>query len=84
MKIDWKSTRTTRTSVAWSRETQVDLQQDLAVNFVGVLKGDVNGSWKPLDAAGRPMADGTFAALSHAYFEDLARLTGAPIDQWGG
>ncbi|MEY4681460.1 MAG: hypothetical protein RLZZ276_3109, partial [Pseudomonadota bacterium] len=75
---------TTRTSVAWSRETQVDLQQDLAVNFVGVLKGDVNGSWKPLDAAGRPMADGSFAALSHAYFEDLARLTGAPIDQWGG
>ena len=31
-----------------------------AVNFVGILKGDIDHSWRPLDELGRPITDGTF------------------------
>jgi hypothetical protein len=42
--------------------------------MVGILKGDVNGSWAaPADAV----------ELAPAYFEDLAALVGVPENYWG-
>jgi hypothetical protein len=49
------------------------------LNLVGVLKGDVNGSWAaPAGSTDLDVTDPT-------YFERLALLLGQPNqDQWGG
>jgi hypothetical protein len=44
------------------------------VNFVGVLRGDVNGSWS---------AGAGSQALPQEYFLGLAQSLGVPVDLWG-
>lgn len=62
-----------RNSVDWSLVGSEHAKSDASVKLVGVLAGDVNGSW-------------TSSALSEvldtAYFEDLVLSTTASTDQW--
>jgi hypothetical protein len=45
------------------------------MDFVAVLKGDVDGSWTPPGA--------TFQTLDQPYFAALAQAMGAPVELWG-
>jgi hypothetical protein len=67
-----------RASAAWDRAIPVPAQGG-TVNLVGVLKGDVNGSWAaPAGSTDLDVTDPT-------YFQRLAQLLGQPSqDQWGG
>ncbi len=49
-------------------------------NVVGILMGDVNGSWAPLDGNGVALTSYGTQAVSG--FSTLAQSVGAPIDQW--
>jgi hypothetical protein len=68
----------TRTSAMWDRAITADPAGG-ALNLVGVLKGDVNGSWAaPTGSTDLDLTDPT-------YFQRLAELVGVPNqDQWGG
>ena len=49
------------------------------MNLVGVLKGDVNGSWVA------PAGSQDLDVIDPTYFQRLAELIGVPNqDQWGG
>jgi hypothetical protein len=67
-----------RTSATWDRTMTADPASG-AVNLVGILKGDVNGSWvAPTGSTDLDVTDPT-------YFQRLAELVGVPNqDQWGG
>jgi hypothetical protein len=67
-----------RTSATWDRTITADPASG-AVNLVGILKGDVNGSWvAPTGSTDLDVTDPT-------YFQRLAQLIGVPSqDQWGG
>lgn len=67
----------TRQSAAWDHAISVGLSQDQTTNLVGVLKGDVNGSWAA------PAGSTNLDVIDPGYFQNLATLTGAPVDQWG-
>ena len=67
----------TRQDAAWGRDITVGLGEDKTVNMVGVLKGDVNGSWTA------PAGSADLGTIDPSYFQNLATLTGAPVDQWG-
>jgi hypothetical protein len=45
--------------------------------LVGVLKGDVDGSWAP------PTGSQDLDLIDPTYFQDLAALIGVPVEQWG-
>jgi hypothetical protein len=64
----------TRTAAAWDRAIGASPQDTADVNLVGILKGDVNGSWTPPADA---------IELGPAYFQDLASLMGVPENYWG-
>jgi Ca2+-binding RTX toxin-like protein len=66
-----------RTSASWDRTIAVDPQASTELNLVGILKGDVNGSWAA--PAGTPDLDIT----NTTYFQDLASLIGVPENYWG-
>jgi hypothetical protein len=66
----------TRSNAAWDAQIKVSLPADAKTNLVGVLKGDVNGSWTLAGAS-------TLEATNPTYFKDLAQLIGVPADQWG-
>jgi hypothetical protein len=74
----------TRSAVP-NAELPVSLQIGGAVtqNLVGVLTGDVNGSWRPLDANGNALAEGTYQALPDSYFLNRSSTLGVPLDLWG-
>jgi Ca2+-binding RTX toxin-like protein len=65
----------TSTTVTYAKPPfTVDPATGQAVNYVGILKGDVNGSWKA----------GTGAqTLDTSYFEALAERLGVPAAIWG-
>jgi hypothetical protein len=65
----------TRTNAAWSRAIEAQAPGD--VSLVGVLKGDVNGSWTAPTGA-KDLDD-----LKPGYFADLSQRIGAPMDQFG-
>jgi hypothetical protein len=65
----------TRTNAAWSRA--IETQAPGEVNLVGVLKGDVNGSWTA------PAGAQDLDVLQSGYFADLSQRIGAPLDQFG-
>jgi len=68
-----QSLNISRTQVAYEQVLHVDVQGQTRVNLVGVLTGDVNGSWSaPADAP----------VLPKSYFEELATTLGAPLAQW--
>jgi hypothetical protein len=63
----------TRNSVDWSLVGNEHAKTDASIKLVGVLAGDVNGSWTNSELA---------QVLDTAYFEDLALSTGVSADQW--
>lgn len=72
----------TRTAVPTNLPTSVDLQSDKTANLVGVLTGDVNGSWVPLDANGNALS--TYPKEPDSYFTDVSKANAnVPIDLWG-
>jgi len=62
-----------RNSVDWSLVDNEHAKTDAAINLVGVLAGDVNGSWS---------SSGLGSVLDAAYFEDLALSTAVATEQW--
>ncbi len=72
----------TKTSVPTGFASTVDLQANSTRNLVGVLTGDVNGSWVPLDGSGNPLA--SFPKEPDTYFTDVSKANAnVPIDLWG-
>jgi hypothetical protein len=65
----------TRTNATWDRNINATAPGE--VNLVGVLKGDVNGSWTA------PAGAQDLDMLEPGYFADLAQRIGAPMDQFG-
>jgi hypothetical protein len=65
----------TRTAATWDRSINATAPGE--VNLVGVLKGDVNGSWTA------PAGAQDLDVLEPGYFADLAQRIGAPLDQFG-
>jgi hypothetical protein len=65
----------TRTAATWDRSINATAPGE--VNLVGVLKGDVNGSWTA------PTGAQDLDVLEPGYFADLAQRIGAPLDQFG-
>ncbi len=68
----------TNLSAGWSNGS-VDLQANLTHNFVGVLRGDVNGSWTPPSGSTSTDLDVT----QPTYFTTLGTQLGVPTDVWG-
>jgi len=66
----------TRNAASWDTSINLALPSAASTNLVGVLKGDVNGSWTLPGAT-------TIEATNPTYFKDLAQLIGVPADQWG-
>ena len=66
----------TRNAASWDSSINLALPSAASTNLVGVLKGDVNGSWTLPGAA-------TIESTNPTYFKDLAQLIGVPADQWG-
>ncbi|NRP56743.1 MULTISPECIES: dockerin type I domain-containing protein [unclassified Marinobacterium] len=62
-----------RNSVDWSLVDNEHVKTDAAINLVGVLAGDVNGSWS---------SSGLGSVVDAAYFEDLALSTAVSTEQW--
>jgi hypothetical protein len=67
----------TRAASSWNRTIEVDVDFDTTLNLVGILKGDVNGSWSA------PAGSTDLDVLDPNYFVELAALLGVPTDQWG-
>ena len=67
----------TRTSAAWDHTLGVQLAADATVNLVGVLRGDVNGSW----SGGPDVVD--LDMTQPTYFNALATQLQVPTDIWG-
>ena len=67
----------TRTSTFWVKTITAFLEDSKEVNLVGVLKGDVNGSWLA------PEGSQDLDVIDPVYFQNLSTLIGAPLDQWG-
>jgi len=73
----------TRTNTTWDRAVTLDASATPAVNLVGVIKGDVNGSWQA------PAGSIDLDTLDPNYFTNLATRLGmmngaTPVtDQWG-
>ena len=64
-----------RTNVDWNREVGIPAPSG-RLNLVGILQGDVDGSWRP------PAGSVDLDALAPNYFTELSRLLGVPESQW--
>lgn len=73
----------TRTNVPSPQPIVVDVSQGVRQDLVGLVSGDVNGSWRPLDANGNALADGSYPAVADAYLIGQATALGVPTDLWG-
>jgi hypothetical protein len=67
----------TRSSTAWDPAVNVQLAQDTTLNYVGVLKGDVNGSWAA------PAGSTDLDTTRPDYFQLLGAQLGVPTDVFG-
>jgi hypothetical protein len=67
----------TKTNAAWDAGLGVGLHSDATVNLVGVLKGDVNGSWTA------PTGSTDLDVTNPTYFQLLGTQLGVPTDVWG-
>ena len=71
----------TRSAAQWDRAIDIDDALDASanaqINLVGVLKGDVNGSWLP------PANSQDLDVIRPSYFTSLAARLQVPIEQWG-
>jgi hypothetical protein len=68
---------TSRKSVVYDQSIDVNAQQDVNLNLVAVLKGDVNGNWAA--TASTPDLD----TFDPNYFAELSSRLGSPQAQWG-
>ena len=66
-----------RTHASWDHAISANVQSDLALNLVGVLKGDVNGSWAA------PAGSVDLDVISPQYFTALHDQLGLPVAQFG-
>ncbi len=66
---------TTKSEVMWSStEISIDPQQKSVQNMVGILLGDVNGSW---DAPEQSLK------VTNEYFRELVEVSSGSLTQWG-
>jgi hypothetical protein len=65
-------------NVTWDSSTSATVSGSSAakVNFVGVLKGDVNGSWSA------PAGSALVESIDPTYFSKLAATLSVPASQW--
>ena len=66
-----------RTHASWDHAISANVQSDQAMNLVGVLKGDVNGSWAA------PTGSVDLDVISPQYFTALHDQLGLPAAQFG-
>ena len=69
-----------RNSAGWDHAISTNLQSGTAngtVNLVGVLKGDVNGSWAA------PAGSTDLDAIDPTHFTALSSIFGMPVGQFG-
>ena len=66
-----------RNHTTWDSAINTPVDGNTAVNLVGVLKGDVNGSWQA------PIGAANLDVLQPNYFDSLHNLLNAPKSQWG-
>jgi len=72
----------TASDVPTSFVNTVSVTGNTTMNLVGVLTGDVNGSWVPVNSSGNPVSN--YATLATPYFEALsAALGNVPLALWG-
>jgi hypothetical protein len=64
-----------RQNAQWDRDILAEVGSE--VNLVGVLKGDVNGSWQP------PAGSLDLDVINPSHLPSLASLIGVPVEQWG-
>jgi hypothetical protein len=64
-------------AAAWDPVINVDHPAASSTDLVGVLLGDVNGSWQASGAA-RTITD-----IDPSHFINLSQSLGSPLDQWG-
>jgi len=67
----------TRSAAAWDHSMSTPVQGDTTRNLVGLLMGDVDGSWSP------PVGTQYVEALQPTYFTNLSSTIHAPVSQWG-
>jgi hypothetical protein len=66
-----------RNSAGWDHSISTNLQANGAVNLVGVLKGDVNGSWAA------PAGSIDLDVIDPTHFTALSSIFGMPVAQFG-
>jgi hypothetical protein len=71
------SSQLTRSQASWDASLGVTVLQETTANLVGVLRGDVNGSWAP------PAASQDLDVTQPNYFQLLGAQLGVPTDVWG-
>jgi hypothetical protein len=66
-----------RNSAGWDHSISTNLQANGAVNLVGVLKGDVNGSWAA------PAGSTDLDTIDPTHFTALSSIFGMSVSQFG-
>ncbi len=67
----------TRKNAQWDQSIRgTSASSDQEINLVGILKGDVDGSWEP------PPGSQDLDVIAPNYFQTLSSLLGVPVDQW--
>jgi hypothetical protein len=66
-----------RTNSAWDHNINATVAGDTGVNLVGVMKGDVNGSWTP------PAGSQHVEDVAPNYFQSLSAALHTPVTEWG-
>ena len=67
----------TRSNASWDRTITANVLGDTTENLVGIIKGDVNGSWAT------PAGSSYVETLQPNYFTTLANTIHAPISEFG-
>jgi len=67
----------TKSAASWDHAISATVASDTAANLVGVLMGDVNGSWAT------PAGSQYVETLQPNYFTDLSNLIHTPVSEWG-
>ena len=66
-----------RTYASWDHNISVNVQGDTTDNLVGMIKGDVNGSWTP------PTGTQYVETNDPTHFTNLSNTIHAPLSEWG-
>ncbi len=66
-----------RSNASWDHTINANVVGNTTDNLVGIIKGDVNGSWVP------PTGSSYVETLQPSYFTTLANTIHSPISEWG-